>query len=389
MPQIPEWAQPLNNKPSNLPEWAQPLSREDDESETGLVEETVTGFARGMFDVVQAPVELIDFGANMVGADKFRESVTKPVLSGIDKVKESAILKPSEEAVEDKYSPSWFASNVSQAAPTLLSMFIPVAGATKLATAKKGFDALSVADKAAKVSKAQKIAAGASGIGLEGAFAHGGLRQHAEQNPDDPDVTRLNDFVTTVGTGVFAGGLEALSGMKFFGRMFGDAGGKVAGELWKRIAKEVPQGIAVEGGPEAVQEVIGNFFKQLGYKPDQDLVEGAFDAFLVGGLLGGGVGGMAATVQSPTKAEEKPQPTEEKPSNVPEWAAPIKADTSVSQIYKDQPRAQVTPEPAISDQEAQEFIANSEYDKYSPTTPPASPEQIKQKNLAAYEARKQ
>ncbi|MCK5616735.1 ParB-like nuclease domain-containing protein [Candidatus Pacearchaeota archaeon] len=301
------------------------------------VSEGAKGIARGVVDVAQTVPELADFALNMLGAQDIREEYTKPFLAKMDALKENDAIGMSESAKASTYTdPEWWTSRGGQALPTLLSMFIPVAAASKLATAGKGFQALTKAQKAAKVAKYGTVAGAAGGVGLEGAFAHSGFRQYAEQNPDDPNVTAMNDFVATVGTGVFAGGLEALSGMAFFNRMFPGQGGKVAGKLWKRLSTEVPKGVLQEGGTEAVQEVIGNFFTSMGYEPDQELTEGAFESFLIGGLLGGGMSTVASAKRPEAMDTAQPPP-------------PIDIETTIgnleSALYSDQ----VTPEEVMGD----------------------------------------
>lgn len=266
---------------------------------TSLTGEIGRSFGRGVIDVAQVVPELADFALNMFGAQDVRELTTKQMLGAMDAWKESETLKPSPEAVTDKYSKEWFAANLPQAGVTLASMFIPMSLAGKVAKGVKGFKALSAIQKEEKIRKYGTAAAVMSGIGMEGGFAHGELRRFAERNPDDPNVTALNDFVATVGTGVFAGGLEALTGMSFFNKMFGANGGEIAGQLWKRIMKEAPEGVAKEGGTEYIQSLIGNFFARAGYDPTRKLTEGAFDSLVIGGLLGGGMGAVTAVGQEP------------------------------------------------------------------------------------------
>ncbi len=267
--------------------------------------EVARGLGRGLVDVVQLGPELVDFGLHMAGADVARESLTTPVLQAMDRFKESEALRPSLAAEAEGITARKLVSGVSQALPTLASMFVPVGLAGKAVQASKAVGAL---DKGVKATKAGKFIGGVpgavgvgSGMLMEGNFAHGEFRKFAEENPDDPNVNAMNDFVATVGTGAFAGGLEALSGMTFFNKLFGKAGGKVAGNIWKRIAHEVPQGMLMEGGTEAIQEVIANGFAKLGYDPSRELTEGAFESFLIGGLLGGGVGGVSAALQKPNE----------------------------------------------------------------------------------------
>lgn len=294
------------------------------------IKELAKGVARAPVSIAQTPFEGLDLGSRIskAGAEQYSRLTTdkmgltspearaeiestadkfgpvraaKFALKVGDNIKEHGLLKPSDRVTQGWetgiYDPEWWAGNVGEAA-AYSGFFMRSAKKHVEKTMKKQMAVLAnkKASKSARTKAQKEIAKSAAKNTMakagtvEGMMSHGEYRKWEEKNPED--ATIVGDLVSTM-FGATAGSIEGLTSSSLIMRPFikklgMESGTKAAKGFIIELAKAAPLNVLKEGGTEALQQVVGNIGKKLGYEPDQDIFEGVMDSMIIGGAVGGG-----------------------------------------------------------------------------------------------------
>ncbi|MDI6854385.1 MAG: strawberry notch family protein [Deltaproteobacteria bacterium] len=304
--------------------------------ERSLAGEVAAGLGRGALGVAKLPFEVVKIvGADVLGSEKVRRAM-EPILYGFEEMAESRALRPSAAAggppidmdrlltepgdvarqiAANVTNPRFWAAQVPEAAVSMVPYFAGNLGARIAGTAFKygktmkaiqASEHLSEAEKAAKLAEIGGKLARLGTIGgfgaamaMEAGEAERNLRQWEDETGKRVDWAPR--VLSILGTGLVAGGLEAISTERIF---FGKHGAPAVEGLIRKLfegkggailARKILDSVATEGITEGAQQLVQNAFAKLGYDPDQKLTEGIVESVLIGAAVGGlaGAGGIS------------------------------------------------------------------------------------------------
>ncbi|MDI6752786.1 MAG: strawberry notch C-terminal domain-containing protein [Thermodesulfobacteriota bacterium] len=294
------------------------------EVERSLPGEIGASVVRGALVLAKLPVQVAKIvGADVLGSETVKKAAV-PIIEGIEDIAESPDWKPSKWAggepidldriisnprevigqiTSQATNPRFWASQLPEGAmsmiPVIVGAWAPRAVAmarnlgTALEAAKVAGDTAKIVEIGKKLNRLSIIGMYGMAMAMEAGQAEEKVREYELKNPDKP-IPWANRVISILGTGVVAGGLEALS----FGRVFmGKYGGKVglpemikqvfAGKEGGLIVRKILDSVATEGVTEGAQSFVENAFAKWGFDADQKLTEGIVESVLIGAALGG------------------------------------------------------------------------------------------------------
>jgi hypothetical protein len=308
------------------------------EVERSLPGEIGASVVRGAIGLAKLPVQVAKIvGSDVLGSETVKRA-TVPIIESLEETAESPEWKPSKAAggkpidldriisnpgevigqiTSQATNPRFWAAQLPEGAismiPTIVGAWAPraVAYAGKLGTAleaaKVAGDTAKIAEIGKKLNRLSTIGMYGMSMAMEASQAEEKVREYENKNPDKP-IPWANRVLSILGTGVVAGGLEAMS----FGRVFmGKYGGEIslpemvkqvfAGKEGGLIVRKIIDSVATEGVTEGAQSLVENAAARLGFDPDQKLTEGIVESVLIGAALGG-IGGTFAGLNVRHKA---------------------------------------------------------------------------------------
>lgn len=194
-----------------------------------------------------------------------REEIQKP-----EYLREGTIADHPERVAD----PRWWASTIGEQAPLMATMMSPGVGIYRGAKAANlGLNA------------ATKLATGGAAVGSfgveVGAAYNDAKDEMLQMGYDKPTAENIARKEATA-VGITNALLETLP----FGNLLKNPGNK------KLLARAIRQGL-LEGGTEAIQENVNMLAAELGHNPNRatnDIIGRTVESFLVGGVMGGGLG---------------------------------------------------------------------------------------------------
>lgn len=255
----------------------------------GPIDETLSALGSGVVSAAEAlgaTAEMIGIPGGETVRKKMQEVGESDMLRRPEYLQEGTVLDHPERLADWR----WWIRALGENVPNMAAMYIPGAGAARLAKAADwGAKTLGFGIKADR-------AAGLAG-GWAGSFPMEAGSQYS-QTKDEMTKAGIYDAATIerISTieGVVAGTVNSILELLPFDNLFLKQAG--ADRIIKRIVR---QGF-LEGSTEGLQEGVNVLVEKLGHKPEVDwdkaTVGRILEATIIGGALGAGAGGTVGSV---------------------------------------------------------------------------------------------